>query len=139
MNDFVAFITNHWVLSSLFALTLVALIVYELFQSQSSVFISAEQMVQLINHEDATIIDIRSDTSFESGHIINAHHIPASSFDKKLGSLQKFIQKPVVVVCANGQGAQKIASELQKNGFKAFALHNGIQAWKEANLPLVKK
>ena len=141
LDQLVAFITHHWVLSSLFGIVLLALLVNELLQRRFGVpQIAPESAVQLINHQEAFVLDIRIEPAFATGHILGSQCIPSNTLEKKMGVLQKYTAKPVIVVCAIGQTAIKVAADLQKQGFqKVFVLNGGIQSWKAAGLPLVKK
>jgi len=139
MNELVAFITNHWVLSALFTMLLVGFFINEAVQQKiQAPRINAEQAVQLINHQEARVLDLRSESLFSAGHILGALPFSASVLEKKLETLQKHINKPLIVVCALGQESPKVALQLRDKGFQTVVLNGGIQAWKEAGLPLVK-
>ncbi|MGC4022012.1 MAG: rhodanese-like domain-containing protein [Cyclobacteriaceae bacterium] len=57
------------------------------------------------------------------------------SFVDKIGSLNKEV--PVFVYCAKGGRSDKAAKILKSNGFKEVCqLKGGIEAWKEAKMPL---
>jgi rhodanese-related sulfurtransferase len=141
IEQLVAFATQHWILSSLLGLVLVAILVNEwMNRNFGPPQIAPESAVQLINHQEALVLDIRAESAFATGHILDSQCIPASALEKKMGSLQKYTSKPIIVVCALGQSAVKVAVDLQKQGFqKVFVLNGGIQSWKTAGLPLVKK
>ncbi len=140
MAQFVVFITHHWILSALFAFTLVALLINQLFESRFGLpSITPEHAVQLINHQEAVVFDIRSESAFAEGHILDAIHVPVLQLDKKMGVLQKYFTKPVVVICATGQESSKMATLLLQKGFlNVLTLSGGLQSWKAASLPLVK-
>jgi rhodanese-related sulfurtransferase len=43
----------------------------------------------------------------------------------------------VIVVCANGREAGKVAAQLRSSGFNdVFVLGGGLAAWREAGLPI---
>ncbi|MGX2974882.1 rhodanese-like domain-containing protein [Ursidibacter arcticus] len=99
------------------------------------------QATQLINNEDAVILDVRSDDEFRAGHIIDSLHlIPSEIKSNKTQSIDKHKEKSIIVVDTNGLSAQGLANTLAKQGFnKVYALKEGIAGWRAANLPLVKK
>ena len=99
------------------------------------------QATQLINNEDAVILDVRSDDEFRAGHIIDSLHlIPSEIKGNKTQSIDKHKEKSIIVVDTNGLSAQGLANTLAKQGFnKVYALKEGIAGWRAANLPLVKK
>ena len=140
MEQFVAFITHHWILSTLWMVCLTALVVNEFLQRRfNAKSVTPEQAVLWINHQGALVIDIRSDSAFTEGHILGSEHLPKHQWEKKIKTLHKHIEKPIIVVCNAGHDSSKFANELQQKGFvRVVTLNGGIQAWKMAGLPLVK-
>ncbi len=101
--------------------------------------LDAHGVVRLANG-GALVLDVRSREEFAKGHVVHARNIPADEVAARVGELAKHKEKPVVAVCQNGQRAPRIAGELKKHGFvQIYALSGGILAWREANLPLVKR
>jgi rhodanese-related sulfurtransferase len=140
MNEIVVFLSNHWMLSSAFAVILVTFLVNELLQDRLGLGkISAEAAVQVMNHEEGLVLDIRNEKAFSEGHILGAHNLPLDQIDAKLNTLQKWKSKTVIVVCAMGQEAQKAGNKLKAAGFQVKILKDGLQGWKTAGLPVVKK
>lgn len=93
----------------------------------------------LINRHDAQVLDVREPDEFASGHIVSARNLPVSKINDRLGEIHKLKEKPLILCCASGIRASKAASVLKKNGFTALhVLNNGVNAWKEAGLPLQK-
>lgn len=97
--------------------------------------------VQLINYKEALVLDVRERSEFESGHIPNAKHIPADKLEERLHEIEKFKNKPIVIIHRTGASTTgKAGSILRNNGFAhVHDLGGGIDAWKQANLPIVKK
>jgi rhodanese-related sulfurtransferase len=137
MNEILAFLIKHWQLSTLFVAVLVAYVVFELKQNPNSKQVSPEQAVALYNHEHGIIMDIRSAEDFAVGHIIGAMHVAADESDIKIKRLQKYSQKPVVIVCTAGKQSINFMKRLETMGFtQVLSLAGGIAAWQEAGLPL---
>ncbi len=94
--------------------------------SQSPGVISAAALQDYL--ELITVIDIRSEDSFLSGHIPGAYH---SSLASLLHDLDTWIpsSKPYVIACYTGQasGHAKIAMELL--GYDVKSLRYGMSAW----------
>ena len=102
--------------------------------------ISAMEATLLINREDAVVVDVRESGEWSAGHIPNARHIALGQFDKRLGELDKFKSKPVIVCCASGNRSSAACNSLRKVGFeKVFNLSGGIRAWSDAGLPVTTK
>jgi len=97
------------------------------------------QAVQLINHQDALILDVREANEFAAGHIANARHIPLGQLATGLKPLEKHKDKTIVVNCQSGTRSAMACGVLRKNGFtQVYNLKGGIKAWEQAGLPTVK-
>lgn len=141
MEEWVVFVTNHWILASLLGVLLFAFIVNEMIGGHfgSKQEVSAERAVQFMNHQEAVVFDMRTDAAFKDGHIVGAEHVTIESFDKKMGNLKKYQNKPVIIATATGLEASKMVTLLQEKGFlQVFILSGGVQGWKSAGMPLVK-
>ena len=98
------------------------------------------EATNLINREDAQVIDVREQPEWAKGRIAGSRHIPVGQLDQRIGDLEKFKERPLIVVCASGMRSASACSTLRKAGFeKVFALDGGIGAWEQAGLPLTKK
>ena len=94
---------------------------------------------QLINHKNALILDVREQSEFAAGHVLNSKLIPLGKLRERMGELEKYRDKPVVVVCRSGQRSASACALLGKQGFtQVFNLNGGIIAWQKASLPLEK-
>jgi len=102
--------------------------------------VSTNEATQLINREDAQIIDVRDATEYAAGHLAGARHLPVAKFGEHAADLEKIKGKPVIVCCESGMRSGKAVRELQKLGFeRVFNLDGGIAAWRKAGLPLSTK
>ncbi len=139
MDQFIQFVIRHWLLSGAFLVVLILLIIEELKKRGLGSPVSPQAAVNLMNHEQAVVVDIRDKTAFSNSHIINAINIPQADLERGLNKLEKYKQRLLIVACTSGQKSQAVAVKLRKNGFeKACALAGGVNAWKNADLPLVK-
>ena len=94
----------------------------------------------LMNREDALVLDVRETGEWGAGHITGARHITLGQLDKRLSELEKFKEKPIIVVCATGNRSSSACGQLKKHGFgKVYSLGGGILAWRDASLPLTTK
>jgi len=97
------------------------------------------EAVQLINRRDAIVLDVRETGDFAAGHIANARHVPEAQLNDRIGDLEKFKARPIIVTCRTGTRAPSVAGALRKRGFaEAVALRGGIAAWQQASMPLQK-
>ena len=95
---------------------------------------------ELINHEDAVVVDVRPMADFNQGHIIGAVNIPSNGFANQLKQLERHKSKPIIVSCRSGAQSAQACAALRKAGFeKVHNLRGGILAWQSANLPVTRK
>ncbi|PXW85390.1 rhodanese-related sulfurtransferase [Nitrosomonas sp. Nm84] len=96
--------------------------------------------IQLINHQDALVLDVRDDSEYAAGHLPNSRHIPSEKIEERWIEIQKFKEKPIVIIYRSGIRSNRASVVLKKNGFaQVFNLMGGIDTWKRANLPIVKR
>ncbi len=101
--------------------------------------VTPAQLTDLINRENALVVDLRGQGEFEKGHILGAKHMLPSQVDPAGKLLAKAVESPVVLVCAAGITAGPVAGRLAKAGFKKVSvLDGGIGAWQAAGLPLAR-
>lgn len=102
--------------------------------------ISPAQSTQMINRDDALMLDVRESNEYSEGHIINSVHIPLSGLKTRMKDLEKHKSKKVIVACRSGSRSSQACATLKKEGFEqVFNLSGGVMAWESANLPLIKK
>lgn len=95
--------------------------------------------LQLINHKNAFVLDVREENEFNTGHILNSRLIPIGKLRERIGELERYREQPIVVVCRSGQRSTAACVLLGKQGFsQAYNLAGGVLAWQKANLPLEK-
>ncbi len=95
------------------------------------------EATQLINREDALVLDVRNADEFNKGHILNARNMPLSQLDTRIAEIEKLKEKPVIVACESGNRSGAAAAALRKRGFvRVLNLSGGIAAWQQAGLPV---
>ncbi|MCX8085328.1 MAG: rhodanese-like domain-containing protein [Rhodocyclaceae bacterium] len=102
--------------------------------------LSANEATLLINRQDALVVDVRETAEWSGGHIPNARHIALGHLAKHLSEIEKYKDKPIIVVCASGNRSRSACRVLAKAGFqKVYNLSGGMHAWTEAGLPVTRK
>ena len=140
MEKFPIFVINHPYLFSLLFVIL-TLLIWNIFGGMVGgvKLLTADEATQLINREDAELIDIRSQKEFENGHIINAKNFSLQELPEKLNKFRKNNNKGIIFYCSNGSVSLKEAQKLVKQGEEMiYCLRGGIASWANANLPLTK-
>ncbi len=140
MPKLIEFVINHWDL--FLALAIILLMMFSgTLGSRLRGYkpITALEAVQLLNRDNAVLIDVREDSEFKEGHIIDAHHIPLGKLGERMKELEPFREQPIVVNCRSGHRSGSACARLRKNGFQTvYNLKGGIMAWQSAGLPLQK-
>ena len=138
MALFLEFLAQQWILVAALLAVIVMLVMHETRKSGPS--LSPQQAINLVNAEQGVFVDLRDAADFKSGHIVDALHIPASQVDKRITELDKFKQKPVVLVCKMGQQAGIAGKQLKGAGFdKVYKMAGGMMEWGNLQLPTVSK
>lgn len=95
--------------------------------------------MQLINHKNALVLDVREQAEYDAGHVLNSKLIPLGKLKERLGELEKYRERPVIIICRTGNQSSFACALLGKQGFaQIYNLNGGIAAWQKANLPLEK-
>ncbi len=137
MEQLFEFIGNHPLEVGAFAVLLVLFIRNEMNRGGASV--SAQQLVNMVNSEKAVLLDVRDRKEYEAGHIVDAINIPYSSLESRVEELNKFKERPIVIICKMGQHAGAAGTLLRKKGYENISrLTGGIMEWRNQSLPVVK-
>ena len=88
MDRLFEFVVNHYILVSLFVAFLVAILILE--SRRGGAKISAQGAVNLINKDEAVVVDIRDRKEFGEGRITGSINIPLNSLKSRGGELSKF-------------------------------------------------
>lgn len=138
MDTYLEFAGNHPLLVSALVFSFFVLIFTELQRNaRGLVNVEPQDAVRLIN-SDAVVIDLRSPEAFARGHIVNAKNMPYEDLPANTDKIAKYAKKAIVAVCEAGATSSKVVNSLRKTGLEnVYGLKGGINAWTQANLPLV--
>ena len=137
MEQVFEFIGNHPILVAAFIILLVLFIRNETRRGGRSV--TAQQLVDLVNRENALVLDVRDKKEFDAGHIVDALNIPFAALDGRVSEIKKHRERPIVVACKMGQHSGTAGSILRKHGFENVSrLTGGVTEWRNQSLPVVK-
>ena len=108
-------------------------------RSSGGPWVSAAQATQLINREDALVLDVRDAGEYAGGHILGAKSLPLARVESGAGDVAKKKDATLIVYCDTGDRSGKAAGALKKLGYsKVVNLSGGFGAWKQAGLPVEK-
>ena len=141
MQEYIEFAQAHALLLLSFVIVL-GLIIWSEYSRLTRQYkqVNVNQAVQILNRDNVTVIDVRSNSEIRNGVIKGAKTIPFADISKHLVSLEKNKNNPFLVYCASGSRSGHVCNILTKNGFnEVYNLTGGIMAWTSENLPLNRK
>lgn len=71
--------------------------------------------IQELLHRGATIVDVRTQGEYKTGHVQGSINIPLDKLSSNLSKLKK--DKPVITCCASGMRSSTAKNILKANGF----------------------
>jgi rhodanese-related sulfurtransferase len=134
----VKFILDNWMLIVI-ALSSGFFLLLPVVQNASASGISPTEAVQCMNREKGVVIDVSTKEEFAASHIKTSLSVPLEEIETRLQAVAKNKSVPLIMVCESGMRAKRAQALAQKLGYeKVHSLQGGLQAWKEANLPVSK-
>jgi len=141
MTNYIEFFNTHWVLTLEFIVILILILINEIYISRDSKhFLPIEKVVEMINHKNAKIFDIRDSFKFNNEHIKNSLNINLLDIQNKEYIVQKNKRNCVIICSDNNKEAKKVISLLKEKGLQEiYILKGGLETWKNAGFHLNKK
>ena len=137
MNLFFQFVLVKWYLFAALMSVASLLIWHE--RRKTGAALSPAEMVGLVNHQDAVILDVRDVAEFRKGHIVDSINMPHTKLKERIGELEKYKSRPLIVVCNMGQHSGAVARTLKESGYETvYRLAGGILEWQSSQLPLLR-
>ena len=132
MDRLLEFAMNHYVLVSAFFVLWA--VFFSLESRRGGQSVSPQQATNMVNREDARIVDLRDADEFRQGYIAGSRNIPMSQLAERIAELDKHKDKPVILVCKMGTSASLAGRQLRARGFTRVArMQGGIQGWRADN------
>lgn len=141
MSQYLEFVANHPVLFAALAAVIAMIAWTEIRRLRSGASnLSPSEAVQMLNHDNTLLLDVREDVELAGGIIQGAKHIPLGALKQRVGELEPHKDKNIIVYCRSGHRSTTACAVLRKHQFeKVYNLAGGVLAWQQANLPLVKR
>lgn len=140
MDQFIEFATNNILLFAALLIVLTLLLQNIIATSGNKSSLRPLQVTEMINREEAVILDVRPLNDFNSGHIINAINIPHNALKNQLTQMAKYKGRPIIVACRSGAQSSGASKQLRDAGHeKVYNLQGGMLAWQNDNLPIKRK
>lgn len=98
--------------------------------------ISREELLKRVNLGEVTVIDVRPEIEYESGHLPCAINMPSENIQNHLDQLPQ--EKEVIAYCRGPYCllAFDAINLLRSQGYKARRLEDGFPEWKLNGLPI---
>ncbi len=101
--------------------------------------ININDAIYLINNDNARILDFRSHADFCLGHINGSINIIFENFIKEKKVYEILSNTTIIVIAPSNNKAKSIIKILQELGYaKSYFVEDGILAWTNLNLPIIK-
>ena len=91
--------------------------------------ISPEEAREYLNDSNYQFIDVRTDSEYESGHILNSIHIPLHQIQDRLSEIDSLKNKNIIVYCRSGARSSKATKILIESNFNVLNLRGGVLSW----------
>ena len=97
--------------------------------------VSRDELLDRLRCGAATVLDVRPEDEFASGHLPNALNIPLSQLERRLAELPP--DQEIVAYCRGPWCVLSFEAValLRKRGYRARRLEDGFPEWKIAGLP----
>jgi rhodanese-related sulfurtransferase len=97
--------------------------------------ISRNELLERLRQDAATVLDVRPEDEFASGHLPNALNIPLSQLERRLAELPP--DHEIVAYCRGPWCVLSFEAVtlLRQRGYRARRLEDGFPEWKTAGLP----
>jgi rhodanese-related sulfurtransferase len=84
---------------------------------------------------EALLLDVREPGEWLAGHAPGAHHVPMDEVAAALAGIPR--DRTIVAVCRSGGRSGRVTEYLVGEGFDAWNLAGGMQAWAACGRPVV--
>ncbi len=136
MALFLEFLAQQWILVAALVTVCVMLLLHESRKAGPS--LTPQEAINLVNAENGVFLDLRDAADFKKGHIVDALHIPAAKLESRMAELEKYRDRPVVLVCKMGQQSGMAGKQLRAGGYeKVYKMSGGMMEWGNLQLPTV--
>lgn len=90
--------------------------------------ISVQQAREMMEQQNATVVDIRDEQSYANGHISESSHLDNAGVQQFINEAD--LESPVIVCCYHGNMSQSASAYLIEQGFEdVSSLDGGFTEW----------
>lgn len=95
--------------------------------------LDAERARLAVARDEVAVVDIRDPDEFAADRINSAVRMDADAVGGELG--ERSDDKPVLIVCSDGERSAEIAEGLRKDGVRAVSIEGGFETWTSEGSP----
>jgi len=134
MALFIEFLAQEWILVGALLVVIIMLIKHE--SNKSGPSLTPQQAINLVNSDDGIFVDLRDAADFNKGHISGSVNIPAAKVAERMVELEKYKDKPIVLVCKMGQQSGVAGKQLKSSDYEeVYKMSGGMMEWGNLQLP----
>ena len=100
---------------------------------ENEVVITVSAARLLYDSGNAVILDVRTRTEYDDGHIESSVHIPISELSLRYQELEDRKNDQIIVYCRSGNRSRKSTSILLENDFNAKNMLGGFIEWNSSD------
>lgn len=129
-------IENSWLIA--LAVGSGLMLIWPILTNASGARVGVVQAIAMLNQRKAVLVDVREDDLVNnSGVVPNAKRVNIKELKEKAPTLAKSKEVPLIVLCQTGARSGAAATVLKAAGYtEVFVLDGGVNAWKEAGMPV---
>ena len=109
---------------------LISILFFAFLSCQNSAVINTEDAVILLNNNDYYFLDVRTPIEHKEKSIPATQCIPLNEIEQRLGELELYRNKKIIVYCRSGNRSSRATEILRESGFDAINLLGGMNHWK---------
>jgi rhodanese-related sulfurtransferase len=101
--------------------------------------VSSREAADLIQNEQAIILDVRTPNEYKRGHLHNSILIPVQELQTRYKELGVHKDREILIYCATGNRSTVASKILIDSGFKHIVnMRGGIYDWHKKNYPIAR-
>jgi rhodanese-related sulfurtransferase len=101
--------------------------------------VSSREAADLIQNEQAIILDVRTPNEYKRGHLHNSVLIPVQELQTRYKELGTHKDREILIYCATGNRSTVASKILIDSGFKHIVnMRGGIYDWHKKNYPIAR-
>lgn len=98
--------------------------------------VAAGELLRRIRNDEVTVLDVRPEDEYRSGHLPSALSVPIEELERRIGELPR--DREIVAYCRGPYCtyASEAVKVLVERGFRARRLGEGVPDWRARGLPV---